>query len=237
MSLNHRFNDIFFFVRYNIAITDEGVMNMNLKEAFRYQNALESMILHTEDILDNEECVTLTRRTYLYKKANPGADNETVTVIPDTEYYRQINELIEFAIYLVKQRETLTAAINANKRSLPIDLDGEISMNRYRQRLADVYRGMARIKSKEVTETNGGVGYRFNNEGNQVAYKCDVRRVTTINFDRNIVRDYAGHLSSVADKVSRELDRCLISYEVDFKPQFDVNDSFDEVFERFTDDA
>ena len=143
---------------------------MNLKEAFRYQNALESMILHAEDILDNEECVTLTRRTYLYKKANPGADNETVTVIPDTEYYRQINELIEFAIYLVKQRETLTAAINATKRSLPVDLDGEISMNRYRQRLADVYRGMARIKSKEVTETNGGVRYRFHNRRNQDAY-------------------------------------------------------------------
>ena len=31
----------------------------------------------------------------------------------------------------------------------------------------------------------GGNGYRFNQDGNQVSYRCDVRRVTTINFDRN----------------------------------------------------
>ena len=208
---------------------------MNLKEAFRYQNMLEGMISTAQHILSDEECVTLTKRTYLYKKANPGAENETVTVIPDTEYYRQINEMIAFVMYLLDQREKLTAAINATKRSLPIDLDGEISMNRCRQQMADVFRRMARIKPKEVTEPNGGIGYRFNNEGNQIAYKCDVKRVTTINFDRNAVRRHAGQLSSIADKTSGELDRCLIGYKVDYKPAFDVNDSFDEAFELFTD--
>ena len=93
---------------------------------------------------------------------------------------------------------------------------------------------MARIKSREVTETNGGVGYRFNNEGNQVAYKCDVKRVTTINFNRNTVRKYAAQLSEKADIASAEIDRCMINYEVDYQPEFDVNDSFDEVFEKFT---
>ena len=163
---------------------------MNLKEAFRFQNRLELLIGETENILDDEDCVTLTKPTYLYKKANPEADNETVTVIPDTEYYRQLNEMIEFAVYLQGEREKLSEAINSVKRSLPLDLDGEVSLNRYRQRLAATFRRMARIKSKEVTETNGGVGYRFNNEGNQVAYKCDVERVTTINFNRNTVRKY-----------------------------------------------
>ena len=92
---------------------------------------------------------------------------------------------------------------------------------------------MARIKGREVTETNSGIGYRFNNEGNQVSYKCDVKRVTTINFDRNTVRKYASSLSETADNTSIEVDKCLINYEVDFEPPFDVNDSFDEVFEKF----
>ena len=207
---------------------------MNLKEAFRFQNKLESLIIDTENILDNEECVTLTKRTYLYKKANPDAENETVTIIPDTEYYRQLNEMIEFAVYLLDQREKLSEAINKAKRGLPLDLDGEVSLNRYRQRLSETFRRMARIKSKEFTETNGGVGYRFNNEGNQVAYKCDVERVTTINFNRNTVRKYAAQLSERADSASSEIDRCMINYEVDYQPEFDVNDSFDEVFEKFS---
>ena len=207
---------------------------MNLKEAFRFQNKLESLIMNTENILDDEDCVTLTKRTYLYKKANPDAENETVTIIPDTEYYRQLNEMIEFAVYLLDQREKLSEAINKAKRGLPLDLDGEVSLNRYRQRLSESLRRMARIKSREVTETNGGVGYRFNNEGNQVAYKCDVKRVTTINFNRNTVRKYAAQLSERADSASSEIDRCMINYEVDYQPEFDVHDSFDEVFEKFS---
>ena len=203
---------------------------MNLKEAFRFQNKLESLINETEAILSSEDCVTLTRRTYLYKKVNPDVTNQTVTVTPDTEFYKQINELIEFAMYLLDQKSKLSKAISITKNNLPLDLDGEVGMNRYRQRISDVFRYMARIKGKEVTEINGGVGYRFNNEGNQIAYKCDVERVTTINFNRNTVRKYATQLSKTADETSLEIDKCMINYEVDFEPSFDVNDSFDEVF-------
>lgn len=206
---------------------------MNLKEAFRFQNKLESLINETEAILSSEDCVTLTRRTYLYKKVNPDVTNQTVTVTPDTEFYKQINELIEFAMYLLDQKSKLSKAISITKNNLPLDLDGEVGMNRYRQRISDVFRYMARIKGKEVTEINGGVGYRFNNEGNQIAYKCDVEHVTTINFNRNTVRKYATQLSKTADETSLEIDKCMINYEVDFEPSFDVNDSFDEVFENF----
>ncbi len=206
---------------------------MNLKEAFRFQNKLESLISETEGILSSEDCVTLTKRTYLYKKADPNAENETVTIIPNTEYYKQINELIEFVMYLISQREKLSNAINEAKRKLPIDLDGEISLNRYRQRMSDIFRNMARIKGKEIRENNSGIGYRFNNEGNQISYKCDVDRVTTINFNRNTVRKYASQLSETSDSASLKIDKCMINYSVDYTPEFDVNDSFDEIFEKF----
>lgn len=207
---------------------------MNLKEAFRMQNKLDALFDEAQNILDDESCVTLTKRTYLYKKSNPEAQNETVTVIPDTDYYRQINQLIDFAVYLIEQREKLSAAISKTKRGLPVDLDSEVSLNTYRQRLSQTFRNMAKIKGREVTDTNAGIGYRFNNEGNQISYKCDVERVTTINFDRNTVRKYAAKLSERSDSISEELDKCMINYEVDFVPDFDVNDTFDEVFESFT---
>ena len=68
-------------------------------------------------------------------------------------------------------------------------------------------------------------------DGNQVSYKCDVRRVTTINYDRNIVREYAANLNKKSNEVSSVIDRCVVTSDVDYIAPFDVNDSFAEVFE------
>jgi hypothetical protein len=54
---------------------------------------------------------------------------------------------------------------------------------------------MADIRATEAVISNGGVGYRFNADGNQVPYKCDLKRVTKINFDRNKIRDWAKSLN------------------------------------------
>ncbi len=206
---------------------------MKLKEAFRFQNKIEALLDNCLTILSDKDCVTITKRTYLYKKANPNAVNETVTVQPDTEYYKYINEMIEFALFLLQKREELSYKINESKRSLPIDLDSEISLNKHRQKLSAVFNNMSRIKSSELTQTNAGTGYCFNNEGNQISYRCDIENVTTINFDRNKVRKYSTQLFAQADKASLEIDKGLIECEVDFNPPFDVNSNFDEVFEDF----
>ena len=92
---------------------------------------------------------------------------------------------------------------------------------------------MAGLRSSEVLISNGGTGYRFNNEGNQVSYRCDVKRVTTINFDRNKVRSMCADLSKKADEVSAALDTALVNTTVEYEVPFDVNDTFAEAFERF----
>lgn len=206
---------------------------MNLKEAFRFQNKLDELVSDAECVLSSQDNVTLTKRTYLYNKVDPKLENETITVIPDTEYYRELNHMIDFLMYLLREKETLCAAVNKTKRSLDFDLDGEVRLNMCRRKMAEVFRSMARIRGSEVTEPNGGIGYRFNNEGNQISYKCDVRRVTVINFDRNTVRKYASKLGLRADDMSLEIDKCMIGCEVDYEPGFDVNDSFEEVFEKY----
>jgi hypothetical protein len=76
-----------------------------------------------------------------------------------------------------------------------------------------------------------GVGYKFNAEGNQVSYRCDLKTVTTINFDRNKVRAYAAGLSKKADLISAELDKSMVNTEVDYESPFDVNDTFAEVLQ------
>ena len=99
-----------------------------------------------------------------------------------------------------------------------------------RQEIARVLKRMSDVRSSEVVINGGGTGYRFNQEGNQVTYRCDVRRVTTINFDRKVVRNFAAEMNRKADAVSSELDRCLVNSEVAYEAPFDVNDSFAEIF-------
>ena len=88
---------------------------------------------------------------------------------------------------------------------------------------------MGEIRSSEVIMPGMGSGYRFNAEGNQVSYRCDLKKVTTINFDRNKVKKFAASLNKQADTISAELDKCLVNTEVAFEPPFDVNDTFAEV--------
>ena len=76
-----------------------------------------------------------------------------------------------------------------------------------------------------------GVGYKFNAEGNQVSYRCDLKTVTTINFDRSKVRSYAAGLCKKADLVSAELDKSMVNSDVGYEAPFDVNDSFADVFQ------
>ena len=115
-------------------------------------------------------------------------------------------------------------------------LDGEVSLNGKRQEIASLLRRMADLRASEVLVQNGGTGYRFNNEGNQVSYRCDVKRVTSINFDRNKIRKMCVDLSKKSDEVSASLDAALVNTQVEYTVPFDVNDSFAEIFEAFLSD-
>ncbi|MCD8117657.1 MAG: hypothetical protein LUE21_11225 [Oscillospiraceae bacterium] len=178
--------------------------------------------------------MTRVTTTYLRKKACSEAEDETVTETPATEYAGQITELTEFLLWLLGEREKLFAAIRAAKSGLPLDIDSETSLNASRQEAVRVLKHMADLRPNEVTVANGGLGYRFNADGNQVSYKCDIRKVTTINFDRNAVKKRAAALARRADEISAEIDRCVVNAPVDYTPPFDVNDSFADVFEAFT---
>ena len=206
---------------------------MNLKEAFRYQNKLGSLMDEAQSILGRDGNITKVENTYLRKKVFDGAENETVIDTPPTEFADKITEIVRFLMYLMEQREVLSKAIHAAKNALPIDMDSEVGLNAKRQEIARVLKRMSDVRSSEVVFNGGGTGYRFNQEGNQVTYRCDVRRVTTINFDRKVVRNLAAEMNRKADAVSAELDRCLVNSEVAYEAPFDVNDSFAEIFSAF----
>ena len=204
---------------------------MNLKEAFRYQNKIERLMCEAKDILSRERNVTKVENTSLRHKVNPDAADETTLELPETEYADQITEIAVFLMFLLDEREKLSRSIREAKKTMDIDFDGEVSLNAKRQTIADVFRRMSEIRCSEKLHPNMGVGYKFNAEGNQVSYRCDLKTVTTINFDRNKVRAYAAGLSKKADLISAELDKSMVNTEVDYESPFDVNDTFAEVLQ------
>ena len=208
---------------------------MNLKEAFRFQNKIQSLMTEADGILSREQNITKVQNTYLRKKVMAEAEDETTIDAPNTEYSGRITEMAMFLLHLLDEREKLSSAIHKAKAGLdlPAGLDGEVSLNSKRQEIAGTLRRMAALRSSEVVIPNGGTGYRFNNEGNQVSYRCDVKRVTTIDFDRNKIRKLCADLSKKSDEMSAALDMALINTVVEYEQPFDVNDTFSDIFETF----
>ena len=210
---------------------------MNLKEAFRYQNKLQILMDEAQSILSCDANVTKVENTYLRHKVMSEAQDETVLIAPETEYYEQITGVAQFLLYLLEEKGKLFAAIRKAKDALDVDMDSEVSLNATRQGLARIFKRMNDLRNSEQTISNGGTGYRFNAEGNQISYRCDVRRVTTINYDRNVIRRELGKLNKLADEISTKLDLCLVISNVEYEPPFDVNASFAEAFEAYTKNA
>ncbi len=206
---------------------------MNLKEAFRYQNKLQSFMDEAQRILNQDSNITTVTNTYLRHKVMAEAEDETVIVVPDTEYSEYITVMARFLLHLLDEKSKLFAAIRKTKDALEIDMDSEVSLNATRQSVARTFKRMNDLRSSEQTISNGGTGYRFNTDGNQISYRCDVKRVTTINYDRNVIRTELGKLNKLTDETSAKLDLCLVTSNVEYNSPIDVNASFAEAFEAF----
>ena len=203
---------------------------MNLKEAFRYQNKLQSLLDEAQGILDCDANVTKVANTYLRHKVMPEAEDETVMDVAQTEYAEQITDIARFMLYLLEEKSKA-------KDALDMDMDSEVSLNAARQSIARTFKRMNDLRSSEQLLSGGGTGYRFNAEGNQISYCCDVKRVTTINYDRKVIHAALSKLNRQADETSNRLDLCLVTSKVDYTVPFDVNASFAEAFEIYLENA
>lgn len=204
---------------------------MYLKEAFRYQNFLSRMVDRTTMYLSNRSFITKTTQEHLRKKANAEAEDETVEVVVDRPFECTNNQLVSFLEHLMAEKEKLTAAISAAKQTSSIDIDAELANNRTRQKVAAVLADMSKLRATE--NVIRGTAYKFNGEGNQVPYSYDVKQVTTIDFDRNKVRDASRSLIAKADEVSTGIDKVMVELVVEYEPEYSVNDSFEDVVEQF----
>lgn len=200
---------------------------MILKEAFRYQNYLTSLFVQATGYLSREDFITTTIQKHNRTKVNPDAQDEDIVVPKVFTVDYKPNDLIDFVVKLIDEKQKLSNAITDTKKSLDMDIDAAMSMNKTKQDFISVLRRMASIKSSESDKE--GTSYKFNNDGDQVLYRYPVKEVKTIDYDRNAVKGLVNKYKKETDEISTERDRIDIMTDVDYTPVWEVDTPLEDI--------
>lgn len=200
---------------------------MNLKESYRYANYLDTLLNTSYRYLQNKGFVTTTKQNHLRSKANSEAVDEIIDVQKPYDVDFTPNDVIDFAVKIITEKELLADAIAKAKASAEINIDNAIAMNKKKQGFVGVLNGLANMKPCEKTTT--GRAYKFNVAGDQVPYSYDVVETTSIDFDRNDVKGLVKRYTKNTDEISAKLDAIEINTEVSFNPTWDISDSFEDI--------
>ena len=200
---------------------------MNLKESYRYANYLDNLLNTAYIYLRNKGFVTTTVEEHLRKQSNPDVENETIEVQKPFDVEFSPNDVIDFVVKVITEKEKLSDAIAKAKNTTDINIDNAIAMNKKKQGFVSVLNGIADIKPSETKTTSKG--YKFDINGEQKPYVYDVNRKTSIDFDRTDVRNLIKKYLKETDEISAKLDLIEITTQVDFVPKWDINEKFEEL--------
>ena len=75
---------------------------MNIKEAFRYQNAVSQWLSELIVYFDNDDNVTRITEQHMKSKANPSAMDETVNKFSLREYQYSVDSIIDCLMTLIE---------------------------------------------------------------------------------------------------------------------------------------
>lgn len=200
---------------------------MNLKESYRYANYLDNLLNTAYRYLQNKGFVTNTKQNHLRSKANSEATDEIFEIQKPYDVDFTPNDVIDFVVKVLAEKNALVNAIASAKAGAEINIDNAIAMNKKKQEFVSVLNGIANLKPS-VKQTQGS-SYKFNAEGNQVKYYYDIEESTSIDFNRNDVRNLIKKYLKEADETSAKLDAIEINTMVDFDCTWDINDVFEDI--------
>lgn len=204
---------------------------MVLKEAFRNQNYLEEMINKALTFLSRTDNIITKTQEHMKKASNPDAVNEEVKVPKLVEVTYTPNDVVNFVMNVIGEKEKLTDAIYVAKSSCADDIDSCIAMNKTKQNVIRILKTMAEIKSGE--KVSKAYGQKFDINGVPVNYSYDVKETTVIDFDRNKVKAIAKKLTKETDDISTQIDKVNVTLEVAYEPVYEIGDSLDDCIEKF----
>lgn len=203
---------------------------MNLKEAFRYQKFLDSMMYSAAGSIRQREHAVNTVKVHHMNAVNPDVTDKKEEVVPDHPFF-QNDDVIRFMVWLSKEKQKLSVAIGRAKADAGFDIDAAIETNKFRQQVNSAVRSMLNFTGS--TRVENGKSWKFNNDGDQTVYYYDVEVTTTEAFDRESAKKVARDMIREADRISADIDAALITLQVRYDPVFDVNESFEDVMTGF----
>lgn len=200
---------------------------MILKEAFRYQNYLTSLFVQATSYLSREDFITTTTQNHNRSMVNPDAQDVKISVPKVFNVGYKPNDLIDFVVKLIDEKQKLSNAITEAKKSLDMDIDAAMSMNKSKQDFISVLRRMAAIKPTESEKE--GTSYKFNNDGDQVSYRYPVKEVKIIDYDRTAVKGLISKYKKETNQISTARDRIDIMTDVDYTPVWEVDTPLEDI--------
>ena len=200
---------------------------MNLRESFQYMNFLDGKLEEIEWKLRDTKNVVTIKETHMKSASNPNFQDEDKTIEPDIEF--EAVQLIDFMDVIMKEKTELSIAIHEAKNKAEVNLDHAISLNKAKQKQAIILKRLIDLKTKE--EERRETAYMINNEGNQVPFYYPVKRIATINYDRNKVKARYKAIKKECDEMSTLIDKIQINTEVVFDPKWDVSDTLEDMLE------
>lgn len=204
--------------------------NMNLKEAFRYQNFLDTLMNEATGLFTMREVHQNKTTIHYYSKVNPDKADERK--VEEKEMNVDPMRLFSLIVCLVGEKETLSEAIEKAKNTLSFDMDAAVAANKFRQQLCKAARtALSHVPCKTV---NTGRDYKFNAEGNQLPYYYETETSYEDAYDRETVKKILEQTLDVSDKVSNDIDLAKVNTKVDYTPMFSVNSTFTEVLETYS---
>ena len=200
---------------------------MNLRESFQYMNFLDGKLEDIEWKLRDTKNVVTIKETHMKSASNPSFQDEDKVIEPDIEF--EAVQLIDFMDVIMKEKTELSKAIHEAKNKAEVNLDHAISLNKAKQKQAIILKRLIDLKTKE--EERRETAYMINNEGNQVPFYYPVKRVATINYDRNKVKKRYKAIKKECDEMSTLIDKIQINTEVVFDPKWDVFYTLEDMLE------
>jgi len=201
---------------------------MNLKESYRYANYLDTLLNTAYRYLQNKGFVTTTKQNHLRSKVNSEATDEVIDIQKPYDVDFTPNDVIEFIINIINEKEKLFDAITNAKIGSEINIDNAVAINKMKHGFVSVLNNIVGIKSSETTTT--GKAYKFDINGEQKPYIYEICQTTSIDYNRTNIRN----LIKETDDISTKLDFIEINTKVEFDPSFDVNTSFEDSITEYT---
>lgn len=200
---------------------------MNLKESYRYANYLDNLLDEAYIYLSDSSFVTTTKQNHLRSKANSEAEDEIIVVKKPYDVDFTPNDVINFVVRVIEEKEKLSTAIAVAKCNTDINIDNAIAMNKQRHTFIKFLDNIASLKPSEIQTT--GRDYKFDINGEQKPYTYNIINTTTIDFYRSDVKGLIKKYNKICDEFSSKLDEIDITTQVNFNAKWDINDKFEDI--------